>query len=62
LTINRTLVDVAVRRPDATEDVKQLGESLLLVNTRHERLIDGLLALADGEQTVVDRRPSTSPT
>ncbi|WP_043617112.1 sensor histidine kinase [Nonomuraea candida] len=57
LTINRTLVDVAVRRPDATEDVKRLGESLLLVNTRHERLIDGLLALAEGEQTVLDRRP-----
>ncbi|WP_211264026.1 sensor histidine kinase [Streptosporangium amethystogenes] len=57
LTINRTLVDVAVRRPDATEDVKRLGESLLLVNTRHERLIDGLLALAEGEQAVLDRRP-----
>ncbi|GAA3107765.1 sensor histidine kinase [Streptosporangium carneum] len=57
LTINRTLVDVAVRRPDATEDVRRLGESLLLVNTRHERLIDGLLALAEGEQTVIDRRP-----
>ncbi|MET8986599.1 HAMP domain-containing sensor histidine kinase [Nonomuraea wenchangensis] len=57
LTINRTLVDVAVRRPDATDDVKRLGESLLLVNARHERLIDGLLALAEGEQAVLDRRP-----
>jgi signal transduction histidine kinase len=57
LTINRTLVDVAVRRLDATEDVKRLGESLLLVNARHERLIDGLLALTEGEQAVLDRRP-----
>jgi signal transduction histidine kinase len=57
LTINRTLVDVAVRRPDATDDVKRLGESLLLVNTRHERLIDGLLALTEGERAVLDRRP-----
>lgn len=57
LTINRTLVDVAVRRPDASDDVKRLGESLLLVNTRHERLIDGLLALTEGEQEIVDRRP-----
>ncbi|QFY08928.1 HAMP domain-containing protein [Nonomuraea phyllanthi] len=57
LTINRTLVDVAVRRPDATEDVKRLGESLLLVNARHERLIDGLLALTEGQQAVLDRRP-----
>ncbi|NUP65790.1 MAG: HAMP domain-containing histidine kinase [Nonomuraea sp.] len=57
LTINRTLVDVAVRRPDATDDVKRLGESLLLVNARHERLIDGLLALAEGEQAVLAQRP-----
>ncbi|MFG3438245.1 sensor histidine kinase [Nonomuraea sp. NPDC047897] len=57
LTINRTLVDVAVRRPDATDDVKRLGESLLLVNARHERLIDGLLALTEGEQAVLDRQP-----
>ncbi|AWS41307.1 HAMP domain-containing sensor histidine kinase [Streptosporangium sp. 'caverna'] len=57
LTINRTLVDVAVRRPDATEDVRRLGESLLMVNTRHERLIDALLALSEGERTVLDRRP-----
>jgi signal transduction histidine kinase len=57
LTINRTLVDVAVRRPDATEDVRRLGESLLVVNTRHERLIDALLALSEGERTIIDRRP-----
>ncbi|WP_206681566.1 HAMP domain-containing sensor histidine kinase [Actinomadura sp. J1-007] len=54
LAINRTLVDVAVRRPDATEDVKRLGESLLVVNGRHERLIDGLLTLAGSENTVTD--------
>ncbi|MBC6458906.1 sensor histidine kinase [Actinomadura sp. HBU206391] len=57
LAINRTLVDVAVRRPDATDDVKRLGESLLVVNGRHERLIDGLLTLAGSENTVVDTSP-----
>ncbi|MEW2357634.1 HAMP domain-containing sensor histidine kinase [Spirillospora sp. NPDC029432] len=57
LAINRTLVDVAVRRPDATEDVKRLGESLLVVNGRHERLIDGLLTLAGGENAVADAGP-----
>ncbi|WP_084963203.1 sensor histidine kinase [Thermoactinospora rubra] len=56
LAINRTLVDVAVRRPDAGEDLKRLGESLLVVNERHERLINGLLALAEGEQAMLDRR------
>ncbi|MFI6482918.1 sensor histidine kinase [Nonomuraea sp. NPDC050663] len=56
LAINRTLVDVAVRRPDASDDLRRLGESLLVVNERHERLIAGLLALAEGEQVVLDRR------
>ncbi|WP_198679260.1 sensor histidine kinase [Thermomonospora amylolytica] len=57
LAINRTLVDVAVRRADATEDVRRLGESLLVVNARHERLIDGLLTLAGSENAVVERTP-----
>ncbi|WP_433469255.1 sensor histidine kinase [Spirillospora sp. CA-128828] len=57
LAINRTLIDVAVRRPDATDDVKRLGESLLVVNGRHERLIDGLLTLADTGNVVADAAP-----
>jgi signal transduction histidine kinase len=57
LAINRTLVDVAVRRPDATDDVRRLGESLLVVNGRHERLIDGLLTLAGSENAITDRTP-----
>ncbi|MEU8803658.1 HAMP domain-containing sensor histidine kinase [Spirillospora sp. NPDC048819] len=57
LAINRTLVDVAVRRPDATDDVKRLGESLLVVNGRHERLIDGLLTLAGTENAVTGAGP-----
>ncbi|WP_026412262.1 sensor histidine kinase [Actinomadura oligospora] len=57
LAINRTLVDVAVRRRGASEDVRRLGESLLVVNERHERLIDGLLTLAGGENEVTERIP-----
>jgi signal transduction histidine kinase len=57
LAINRTLVDVALRRSDATEDVKRLGESLLVVNGRHERLIDGLLTMAGSENTVAGDSP-----
>jgi signal transduction histidine kinase len=57
LAINRTLVDVAVRRPDATDDVRRLGESLLIVNGRHERLIDGLLTLAGSENAITDQTP-----
>ncbi|WP_433333940.1 sensor histidine kinase [Spirillospora sp. CA-294931] len=57
LAVNRTLVDVAVRRPDATDDLKRLGESLLVVNARHERLIDGLLTLAGSENHLVGGGP-----
>ncbi|GAA4225542.1 hypothetical protein GCM10022254_07640 [Actinomadura meridiana] len=57
LAINRTLIDVAVRRHDATGDVKRLGESLLVVNGRHERLIDGLLTLAGTGEAMLDGGP-----
>jgi signal transduction histidine kinase len=50
LAINRTLIQVALSRPDVPAQTRQLGETLLEVNTRHERLIDGLLTLASSEQ------------
>jgi signal transduction histidine kinase len=57
LTINRTLIEVALGRPDPPPEVIQLGETLLAVNARHERLIDGLLTLVASDQalTVHDR-------
>ncbi|PZG01995.1 sensor histidine kinase [Micromonospora deserti] len=52
LAINRTLLEVAMRRPDAPPPVRDLAETLLAVNARHERLIDGLLTLARSEQGI----------
>ena len=52
LAINRTLVEVAVGRPDAPPEVTELGLALLRVNDRQHRLIDGLLALAESERSV----------
>jgi signal transduction histidine kinase len=57
LAINRALLEVAVTRPDASPDVRQLGGTLLAVNGRHERLIDGLLTLAQSEHELVHRTP-----
>lgn len=57
LALNRALVELAMTRPGAPAEVRQLGESLLAVNERHERLIDGLLTLADSENEVTDRTP-----
>ena len=57
LTINRTLIEVALDKPDANESMRQLGATLLAVNQRHERLIDGLLTLAISEQRITDPIP-----
>ena len=57
LTINRTLIEVAFDNPQASELLRQLGATLLAVNERHERLIDGLLTLARSEQRVTDPIP-----
>jgi signal transduction histidine kinase len=50
LAINRTLIEVALDDPDVPVATRNLGETLLEVNRRNERLIDGLLVLAKGEQ------------
>jgi signal transduction histidine kinase len=57
LTINRTLIEVALGRSLVPETTRQLGETLLAVNERHERLIDGLLTLVRSEQAVTVRDP-----
>lgn len=57
LTINRTLIEVALDNPQANESLRQLGATLLAVNQRHERLIDGLLTLASSEQRVTEPTP-----
>jgi signal transduction histidine kinase len=55
LTINRTLIEVALDDPNAPEETRRLGTTLLQVNQRHERLIDGLIALAGSEEGLSQR-------
>ena len=57
LTINRTLIEVALNDPQVNEPLRKLGSTLLVVNQRHERLIDGLLILASSEQGITDPIP-----
>jgi signal transduction histidine kinase len=57
LTISRALIEVAIDDPQADEPVRRLAATLLGVNQRHERLIDGLLTLASSEQGLTDRIP-----
>jgi signal transduction histidine kinase len=55
LTLNRTLLEVALSPDAVSPDVHQLGTTLLAVNERHARLIDGLLVLAQSERAVIER-------
>ncbi|GAA0906941.1 sensor histidine kinase [Virgisporangium aurantiacum] len=55
LAMNRALVELAITRADVADETRQLGEALLGVNERHERLIEGLLVLADAENEIGDR-------
>jgi signal transduction histidine kinase len=57
LTLGRALVEVAMHRESASPDVRQLGETLLQINVRHERLITGLLLLARSENEITTRAP-----
>ncbi|WP_433270318.1 sensor histidine kinase [Actinosynnema sp. CS-041913] len=58
LAVKRALIEVSITRPGASADARRLGAELLEVNARHERLIEGLLALADAETEVVERSPA----
>jgi signal transduction histidine kinase len=57
LAVKRALIEVTISRPNTSPDARRLGEMLLETNARHERLIDGLLTLADSETELTDRSP-----
>jgi signal transduction histidine kinase len=56
LTISRTVLEVALADPETSPDLRQVGQSLLEVTERNERLIEGLLTLA-----AADREPQLTP-
>jgi signal transduction histidine kinase len=50
LAVQRLLTEVALDDPAATEDLRRLGAHLLRANERNERLIEGLLVLAEADR------------
>jgi len=48
---------VALGRPGVPEELRLLGDTLLAVNRRHERLLDGLLTLVRSEQGLTVHDP-----
>jgi signal transduction histidine kinase len=57
LTLGRSLVEVAMHRRSASQDVMALGTRLLEINSRHEQLISGLLLLAKSDHEIDARFP-----
>jgi signal transduction histidine kinase len=57
LTLNRTLIEVTLDDPQPNEPMRQFATTLLAINQRHERLIDGLLTLASSEQAITRTSP-----
>lgn len=57
LTLSRAMVEVAMHRRSASPDLVQLGDDLLEINGRHERLITGLLLLASTENEIIEQAP-----
>lgn len=55
LAVQRTLIEVALTAPDATDEIRRLGAHLLDTNERSEKLIDGLLLLARSDRGLAAR-------
>ena len=50
LAVQRVLAEVAMEDPDAGTDLRRLGTQLLRANERSERLIEGVLVLAESDR------------
>jgi len=57
LAVQRLLTEVALDDPEATADLRRLGTQLLRANERNERLVEGLLVLAEADRGL----PGTVP-
>jgi len=50
LAVQRLLTEVALDDPGVTEDLRRLGGQLLRANERNERLLEGLVVLAEADR------------
>ncbi|MGW6447669.1 sensor histidine kinase [Lentzea sp. NPDC055074] len=55
LAVQRTLIEVALGDPAASDEIRRLGAHLLDTNERSEKLIDGLLLLARSDRGLATR-------
>ena len=57
LAVQRVLAEVAMEDPDAGTDLRRLGAQLLRANERSERLIEGMLVLAESDRGLPGKVP-----
>jgi DNA-binding response OmpR family regulator/signal transduction histidine kinase len=57
VAVQRVLAEVAMEDPDASADLRRLGTQLLRANERSERLIEGLLVLAESDRGLLGKVP-----
>jgi signal transduction histidine kinase len=57
IAVQRLLTEVAMDDPGASQDLHKLGAQLLRTNERNERLIEGLLVLAESDRGLPGRVP-----
>jgi signal transduction histidine kinase len=57
LAVQRVLTEVAMEDPDAGQELRRLGVQLLRTNERNERLIEGLLVLAESDRGLPGKIP-----
>ena len=57
LAVQRVLTEVAMEDPDADQDLRRLGVQLLRANERNERLVEGLLVLAESDRGLPGKIP-----
>jgi signal transduction histidine kinase len=57
LAVQRLLTEVAMDDPDSGQDLHKLGAQLLRTNERSERLIEGLLVLAESDRGLPGKVP-----
>jgi len=57
LAVQRVLTEVAMEDPGAGQDLQRLGGQLLRANERNERLIEGLLVLAESDRGLPGKIP-----
>jgi signal transduction histidine kinase len=57
LAVQRLLAEVAMDDPEASQDLQRLGTQLISVNERNERLVEGLLVLAESDRGLPGKIP-----